>query len=338
LPTFFPYAKIAEKLEADETAHRALARVPWVVLEKIHGANLALLSDGSEVWAAKRKELLAPGDEFFGWADVVERHGPAVRALATAVHATDADVDSVIVYGEIFGGGYPHPDVAPVAGVEPVQTGVWYAPGIEWRAFDVAIVRDGDAAMLDWERAEKLLDEAGVPRVRALFVGKMNEAQQYTLGFESRLPAELGLPKLDGNRAEGIVIKPVRAVLVDGAPVAPRIKRKIDEFAEDERFHGAQKWGAAPRPKSGGRGTLLDAARAFVNEPRVHAARSKIGRVRRDDAKRRAQLHALVVGEVLDELRASQAGQWQRLSPLERDELRAQIAAEVAALADRLLR
>src|SRR5437016_8038652 len=110
---FAPYDKIAERLEADEAAHRALARVPWVVTEKLHGANLALLSDGDEVRAAKRKALLEPGDEFFGWQAIVARFADPIRALAKAALAADAAAISVIVYGELFGGGYPHPDVAP---------------------------------------------------------------------------------------------------------------------------------------------------------------------------------------------------------------------------------
>src|SRR2546423_9081702 len=110
-----PYDKIAERLEADEAAYRALARVPWVVTEKLQGANLALLSDGADVRAAKRKALLEPSDEFFGWAAIVARYADAVRAAATAARAGDAGGLYLIVYGEIFGGGYPHPDVAPVA-------------------------------------------------------------------------------------------------------------------------------------------------------------------------------------------------------------------------------
>jgi Rnl2 family RNA ligase len=339
--TFVSYAKIADRLEADEAAHRALARVPWVVMEKIHGANLALASDGDEVRAAKRKALLDPGDEFFGWGAILERYGDAVRALAKSVAADDGDVASVIVYGELFGGGYPHPDVAAVAGVEPVQTGVWYAPGIEWRAFDVAVVRHGAASMFDWEAAEPLFAKTGVPYVRPLLVGKMNDAQNYALGFETRIPAELGLPRIDGNRAEGIVIKPARAVTVDSEPVAPRIKRKLEEFAEDERFHGAQKWSAATRggTKQPTASTLLlDALRARINEPRIHAARSKIGRVRRDDRKRRAELQAMVIDEVLDEVQSMHSAEWQRLATIERDVLRTQVATDVASLIERILR
>src|SRR5262245_49427546 len=119
---FSPYPKIGERLEADEAAQRALARVPWVVLEKIHGANLAPVSNGDEVRAAKRKALLERGEEFFGWEGIVTRYADAVRALAKTLRAADAETAEVIVYGELFGGGYPHPDVPPVAGVEPVQT------------------------------------------------------------------------------------------------------------------------------------------------------------------------------------------------------------------------
>jgi Rnl2 family RNA ligase len=334
---FLPYPKIAERLDADEAAQRALSRVPWVVTEKIHGANLALVSDGSQLRAAKRKALLLPGEEFFGWEEVVARVADAIGALARALLAEDAARTTVIVYGELFGGGYPHPDVPPVVGVAPVQTGVWYAPGIEWRAFDVAVARGDDVVMLDWEQAESRLAGAGVPYLEPLLVGKMHEAQGFALGFETRIPAALGLPRIEGNRAEGVVLKPARAVVVDGEAVAPRLKRKLDEFAEDERFHGAQKWSHATTRAgtTGAAATLLPALLARVNEPRLDAARSKIGRIRRDDAARRAELSALIVDEVVDEVAASHKSAWGRASPVERERLRVQLAAAVAQLIER---
>lgn len=38
----------------------------WVVTEKVHGANICFLCDGTEVKAAKRSEILASDDDFFG--------------------------------------------------------------------------------------------------------------------------------------------------------------------------------------------------------------------------------------------------------------------------------
>ncbi len=94
----------------------------------------------------------------------------------------------------------------------------------------------------------------------------------------------------------------------------PRLKRKLAEFAEDERFHGARKW--SPRPAPSGDGTLAELTQAVlarINEPRLPAARSKIGRIGKSDRKRRAELLDLVVSEVLDEVATERAGGWERL-------------------------
>src|ERR1700691_5256338 len=113
----FPaYEKIAESSQAwvgdDEAAFRALARAEGIVTEKIHGANFVVVSAGAAIRAAKRKAFLSPGEDFFGHEALLARLSPAVRSLVALVRIRDPRVARVLVYGELFGGGYPHPDVA----------------------------------------------------------------------------------------------------------------------------------------------------------------------------------------------------------------------------------
>jgi len=53
------------------------------------------------------------------------------------------------VYGELYGGAYPHPSVFAVPDLIPVQRGVWYSPQLSFLAFDLLLVPaptdDGDA-------------------------------------------------------------------------------------------------------------------------------------------------------------------------------------------------
>jgi hypothetical protein len=83
---FSPYEKIAESVGAwlgdDEAAYRALRGAEWVVTEKIHGANLCLVTDGVTIRAAKRKAFISDDDDFLGHRSVVERLAPALRRLA----------------------------------------------------------------------------------------------------------------------------------------------------------------------------------------------------------------------------------------------------------------
>src|SRR5947209_11441529 len=106
----------------------------WVATEKVHGAHLAIVCEGTSARAAKRRELLGEDelDAFFGvsriWA------GLAVAAAETARRLrADSGLDGLLVlYGELAGGGYPHPEVPAVEGVGAVQTGVWYSPDLLW--------------------------------------------------------------------------------------------------------------------------------------------------------------------------------------------------------------
>jgi Rnl2 family RNA ligase len=341
----FPsYEKIASSLQEwlgdDEAAFRALARVEWIVTEKIHGANFCMVTDGVAIRAAKRKAFLEPGEDFFGHETVVAELGPSMRRLFAMAHAHDASVVRVLVYGELFGGGYPHPDVAPDPSVEPIQTGVWYAPGLRFSAFDLGLVRDGGDARsyAAHDDASALFGQVGIAYTTPLFRGAHADAVSFPLGFETTIPATLGLPALGPtNKAEGVVLKPARTVLLrDGRAVRPVVKRKIPEFAEDKRFHEAEKWSRSERPAA--RGSALDLLErevsALSTETRLDAAISKVGRLDTENPERLAEVEALLAEDLTLELGASHGALVQTLTSLERDTLAVFLRGEARALVD----
>jgi Rnl2 family RNA ligase len=337
----FPsYEKIAESLESwlgdDEAAFRALARAEWIVTEKIHGANFCVVTDGVDIRAAKRKAFLLPGEDFFGHEALLARLAPAVIRLAALARARDASIARLLVYGELFGGGYPHPDVAPDPLVQPVQTGVWYAPGIAFCAFDLGVVREGDEARayLDHHDAGALFAEAGISRATPLFRGAYAGAIAYPLGFETTIPAMLGLPSLGPtNKAEGVVIKPARGVtLRDGRVIRPVMKRKIPEFAEDARFHEAEKWVVRPAPTGVTREILEREASALVTEARLDAAISKVGRLAPGDGARLLEVIALIVEDMHAEIAARHGALVRALPPAESERLARFVEGEARAL------
>jgi Rnl2 family RNA ligase len=346
---FIPYEKIAESLDAwlgdDEAAYRALHRVPWIVTEKIHGANFCVIADADSIRCAKRKALLPPDEDFFGHRTVIERIRPAIRRVFELARDRSPGLTRVFLYGELFGGGYPHPDVTSDPSVQPVQTGCWYSPTIELCLFDLATEsasdRDdgGERAYVDYDEAARLFDEAGLLYAKPLFRGSYEDASQYPLGFDSTLPAALGLPPLPpGNKAEGVVIKPAHGVSVPRRPglIRPVIKRKIAEFAEDERFHAAEKW-SARRFMGSGAGALESMkfeVSALVNENRLHAAVSKVGRVEPGDAARVAEILALVIEDLHTEIMARHGGSARSLTPAEAAELNRFMAGEARALVE----
>ena len=327
------YDKIASSLERwvgdDTAAMRALRSASFVVTEKIHGANLCIASDGEQVKVGKRKEWLAPHDPFFGYRRAIDPLHDNVRALAAALGAR------TFVYGELFGGGYPHPDVEPVSGLLPVQTGVWYAPDLAFLAFDVRVLEGERYRWLAFDEARERLSEAGIGAVMPLMRGIYADAIAFALGFDSTIPARLGLPALaeGSNPAEGVVITPAAPVAVRGRlePLRPVIKRKLPAFEEDARFHKAK---AAPDVAriEGALPSLMSLASDLACEPRLDAAVSKLGRV--EDVAAASAVRDTLAADILDALSEAEPVLLRSLDPVESAALSDHIRGESSALVE----
>ena len=276
MPPFVPYPKIVDRIaawNADEIDRRALDKQIWVASEKIHGANLCICTDGTEIAVAKRRALLGASDPFFGYKRAIAPLVPAVRALFRRL----GDVTWALVYGELFGGHYPHPRVVAVEDIEPVQTAIHYCPDVRFCAFDlVTIDSAGEAIFVSYRRAVALFESIGIPVAPTLRIGRLDELLELPVAFATRLPDQLALPPLPDNWAEGMVIKPwdLEAPLAEARYV---LKRKRPEFAEtrDELAHpgfGGQ---------SVGNSDALAAAEAaltvMLTDNRVHSAITKVG-------------------------------------------------------------
>ncbi|HEU4412321.1 MAG TPA: RNA ligase family protein [Polyangiaceae bacterium] len=343
---FAGYEKIAEapsQWGLDDAALRRLGRATWVVTEKVHGANFCFLLDGRTVRCAKRKALLGPGEDFFGHGAVLGRLEGRLGALFAAARGEIAGLATLYVYGELFGGAYPHPLVPPAPGARPVQTGIHYAPDVEFCAFDLGYAREGGGPRdyVDYDRALALFGAAGVFAAEPLFHGPYAEAMAYPERFESRVARRLGLPPLPpGNLAEGVVIKPVAPLWVETPKgrVRPVVKKKIAEFAEDARYQGAEKPPAPPKTGVPRLDRLEWAMLSLVTPARVDAAISKLGRP--GDAGARARLVDEIVADVWASLEASEGADLGALSEADRALLGAVLrdAAEAArrALEDAL--
>lgn len=265
----------------------------WVALEKIHGAQLVIDVDADSVRFGKRKAWLAEDEPFFGWQLLRGSLRDVARAAFVRVGAP-----RLVLYGELYGGGYPHPEV-PDRGLVPVQTGVWYAPDLRWAMFEARALDGEKDQFLSWSEAAAL--EIAMPPLVAR--GRKVELDARSERFPSRVAAALGLPPLgEGNLAEGLVLKPdVRMA----ASAYTASKRKIAEMRED-RFDESQPWDPS-RPMALDR--LTDWAGRLTNRPRVASAASKVGR---DDAQAVADE---VVLDVLMDLEEAFPGAMSALEP-----------------------
>jgi Rnl2 family RNA ligase len=274
---FRPFLKMGS---AGDARGQASPSGSWVALEKLHGAQLVLGVQDGRVSFGKRKAWIEEGDSFFGWQLLRLSLGNAALEAVRALSLTDA---RVYLYGELLGGRYPHPEVPAVPGMMPVQTGIWYAPDLHWVLFDILVARsdEDEGVLLSHRDVETAAGAAGLHSPPLVARGTRAQMEGVPTRAPSRFPAQLGLPPLADNWAEGLVIKSEQ-------PVAPSrrvaFKRKIEEFNE-ARFDESTAWDPHQRLSFA---ELRDWSSRLVNPARIASALSKCGR---DDAE-------AVMGEV----------------------------------------
>ena len=302
-----PYPKIAS------SGPQPAVGGEWIATEKIHGAQLAIGVDATQTRVGKRKAWLSARESFFGWQILRQGLCESARAIYEAIGGRGA----LFVYGELFGGGYPHPHVAPVPGLAPVQTGIWYTPGLGFRVFDLLHVEDdGVPCFLSADQVAAAAEAGGLATPPVLGRGGRAALGALPVRFATRVPHALGLPEIKGNWAEGYVLKPAARM---AAADRPSVKRKIPEL--DERAFDES--GALDPNAHLAMRELRELVTHMVNPARLASARSKIG----DEP---SAVAAEVALDVLVDLVDMLPRQTEHLSPAEEAELTA--VAEALAL------
>ena len=254
------------------------ANLKYAVQEKVHGANASFLCDGNEVRFAKRTALVEADEPFYGCADLVNLYRDRILALTKDVMGRYPGVIQVSIFGELFGGCYPHPDIPAIKDMVPVQKGIWYCPGHKFYGFDIYVLFDEDAIFLSVEETDALFEKHGFFYAKTLFTGTLDECLAHPNAFVSHIPEWLGLPPIEDNICEGIVIRPVIPMfLQNGSRVM--IKSKNERFAEKK----ARK---IPGPELDLSATYSDEMKeliavlsTYITDPRLDNVISHIGEV-----------------------------------------------------------
>jgi Rnl2 family RNA ligase len=148
-----------KKLGLDSNDLSKIEKYKWVVTEKVHGANFSFVYENNILKFAKRKDYLSWSEDFFGYQLVVHELVNKILRLFEYL-STEVKASKLVVYGELFGGKYPHPDVMAIENLHPIQTGVYYTPTIEFCAFDIAVEPEkGMKYYLDFEKSLRLFEK-----------------------------------------------------------------------------------------------------------------------------------------------------------------------------------
>ena len=211
--------------------HNDFDKVEYIVQEKVHGANFSLITDGVNVLSAKRTELISDKENFYNSKGIVSIYQDKLKALFEHL-STTRTIKSLTVFGELFGGGYPHKDVQEVRGAKIVQRGIYYNPNNDFFAFDILI--NGEE-YLDVKIANELFEKFNFIYAKTLFSGSLEDCLVYSNEFKTTIPEIYELPELEGNICEGVIIRPEKTLFFkSGSRVL--IKNKNESWSENNNY------------------------------------------------------------------------------------------------------
>ena len=265
-----------------EFMERVMAEMPsdlqYVIQEKVHGANTSFLCDGHQVQFAKRTSVLPEEEKFYDYPELLEAYKERVIRLYSCIKRKYPNVTSISVFGEMFGGMYPHKEVKPMHRYTTIQKGVCYTPIHEFYGFDIFLFAEQEKRYLPVAEVNGLFEQFGFFYAKALFQGTLMECLKYPNAFHSKVAEWLGFPAIDDNICEGVVIRPVEPVFLrNGSRVL--IKSKNERFAEKKSVKKRNKIFEEPTPMSDELKVLIGEVELYVTENRLANVVSHIGEV-----------------------------------------------------------
>ncbi|MDR2679522.1 MAG: RNA ligase, Rnl2 family [Tannerella sp.] len=281
MPEFKKYSSIENTFDKEfmeKIVSEGYDSLQYVVQEKVHGANCCFITDGETVQFAKRTGTVETGEMFYNYEELLARYQDRVLHLFRRIKGEYAGTEGVLVYGEMFGGKYPHPDVKNDSKVMNIQKGVFYSPVHEFYGFDICMNGQEGNRYLSVDEANMFFEEGNFLYAKTLFRGDLNECLKYPNDFPSRIAGWLGLPPLEDNICEGIVIRPVNPVYFrNGARLL--LKSKNSKFAEKKSVKKRQPSLYVKPTYSEALNGQLAVTEEYVTENRLNNVVSKIGHV-----------------------------------------------------------
>jgi Rnl2 family RNA ligase len=281
---FFEYHKLELTKGKIKLPSEVSEKETWVVLEKVHGANFSFYCNGRTIACSRRNSLLADHESFFNFQQLRDRyHNNIIQFYNHLKDHLQVPITSIAIFGELFGGFYPHPTVTDL-GLCPVQKEIYYSDKVEFYAFDVSVnTEDGTKLWLNYDVATKFWEKCGFFWAQPLLVGTLAECLKFNYAINTTIPQKLGLPLLEKNLCEGVVVKSVEPLMIKkgGAVVRAIYKMKNAKFTEvNPRVESLYEKNRTLKQQA--ITTIYDNLERYINHNRMVALKSKIGEIGRD--------------------------------------------------------
>ncbi|KFF27364.1 RNA ligase family protein [Chryseobacterium vrystaatense] len=246
----------------------------FIVQEKVHGANFSFFTDGKEIKIGKRTAFIEKDEKFYNAHHILERYRKNVIALFEKVKTIHPELQTVVIYGELFGGGYKHKEVTAVNDAVKVQSGIQYAPHNEFYGFDIKL---NGTTYLDTDTGNQIFEETGFFYAKILFQGSLEEALKFPNVFDSKIPGWLGLPEIENNMCEGTIVKTLKTrYFGNGARVI--LKNKNEKWVEKSKMVKKEhKQVQKPADFSENAQNIWEEIQRYATVNRLHNVVSKVG-------------------------------------------------------------
>lgn len=238
----------------------------------VHNSHLMLIWDAKddEIKLAKRTSIIEDGENFYGCLSVKEKYEKSFRNLIEFLKETKSCLN-IIIHGEIFGGTYPG---RKTEGAVKVQSGIFYCDWNDFYAFDLRC----DGNYLDVDEANNLFQKFGFFFAKTIFEGSLQECINYKNDFNDPICTWLGLPEVENNITEGIVIRP-KMVKKDNSGERIILKSKNSKWSEKQHH---------PKVKTeivlSDEGKILhEEILSYLNENRLSSVLSKLGPIQQNE-------------------------------------------------------
>jgi len=177
----------------------------WVATVKVHGGNFSMQTDGDQVLAASKNGFLS--QSFYGHGPVFDKYKDSVIEVYNKLQSLqNTKIVNLSIFGELFGGYYQHPDVPRNPKATKTQKGISYTPDNDFYMFAICV----DGKWLDFDVVMGLTMYIGCHFAYEMCRGGLQDCLDFSNEFQDPIHLRYGLPTIDDNVAEGLVIQPVK--------------------------------------------------------------------------------------------------------------------------------
>jgi len=263
----------------------------FVVLEKAHGAHFSFQTNGKTATCARRNSVLTDKNKFYNHDEMLSKYLSRILSVFKLIDSKFKNVKTVQIDGELIGGMYHHKDVKQLD-LTKVQQGVYYSPDYQFYTYDIRYCSSDIWHYINYDICMEIFSELKFLYAKPLARGPLKDVIGFDPTFQTTIPDILGLPSIENNIAEGVVLKPVIPMnLPNGSRVI--FKNKTEKFNETRKIKTSVLEDIPPEVQE-----VQDEILQMITMNRLNNVISKIGEVTEKDM---GKLIGLLSRDVLDE-------------------------------------